>query len=189
LKKSSGHSSASQNSPSDRALGLDRDITRRDFLNSTLLASGGLLLNAASPAELLAQQAGAIPAENDWTGYGGIGDYSASNGTRGAVFGSVPRIRVPARQQFTDMFARSGFDPKNDIAGIILNRWGHAYLTPLPGFFFGKDGKSAPGNLLRAAPFGRIAFANTDLSGVADHRSSIIEANRAVGQLLDQVLS
>ena len=85
------------------------------------------------------------------------------------------------------MFSRSGFDPKNDIAGIILNRWGHAYLTP--GFFFGKDGKPAPGDLLRAAPFGRIAFANTDLSGVADHRSSIIEANRAVGQLLDQVLS
>ena len=84
------------------------------------------------------------------------------------------------RQQFTDMFSRSGFDPKNDIAGIILNRWGHAYLTPPPGFFFGKDGKPAPGDLLRAAPFGRIAFANTDLSGVADHRSSIIEANRAV---------
>jgi spermidine dehydrogenase len=93
------------------------------------------------------------------------------------------------RQQFTDMFSRSGFNPKNDIAGIILNRWGHAYLTPPPGFFFGKDGKPAPGDLLRAAPFGRIAFANTDLSGVADHRSSIIEANRAVGQLLDQVLS
>jgi len=73
--------------------------------------------------------------------------------------------------------------------GIILNRWGRAYLTPPPGFFFGKDGKPAPGDLLRAAPFGRIAFANTDLSGVADHRSSIIEANRAVGQLLDQVLS
>jgi spermidine dehydrogenase len=46
-----------------------------------------------------------------------------------------------------------------------------------------------PLDLLRAAPFGRIAFAKTDLSGVADHRSSIIEANRAVGQLLDQVLS
>lgn len=93
------------------------------------------------------------------------------------------------RQQFADMFSRSGFDPKNDIAGIILNRWGHAYLTPPPRFFFGKEGKPAPGDLLRAAPFGRIAFANTDLSGVADHRSSIIEANRAVGQLLDQVLS
>ncbi len=93
------------------------------------------------------------------------------------------------RQQFTEMFARSGFDAGRDIAGIILNRWGHAYLSPAPGFFFGKDGKPAPGDVLRAAPFGRIAFANTDLSGVADHRSSIIEADRAVGQLLDQVLS
>jgi spermidine dehydrogenase len=93
------------------------------------------------------------------------------------------------RQQFTDMFARSGFDASRDIAGIILNRWGHAYLSPAPGFFFGKDGKPAPGDVLRAAPFGRIAFANTDLSGVADHRSSIIEADRAVGQLLDQVLA
>jgi spermidine dehydrogenase len=93
------------------------------------------------------------------------------------------------RQQFTDMFSRSGFDPARDIAGIILNRWGHAYLSPAPGFFFGKDGNPSPGDVLRAAPFGRIAFANTDLSGVADHRSSIIEADRAVGQLLDQVLA
>jgi spermidine dehydrogenase len=93
------------------------------------------------------------------------------------------------RQQFTDMFGASGFDVAKDIAGIILNRWGHAYLSPAPGFFFGKDGTPAPGDVLRAAPFGRIAFANTDLSGVADHRSSIIEADRAVGQLLDQVLA
>ena len=93
------------------------------------------------------------------------------------------------RQQFTEMFARSGFDAARDIAGIILNRWGHAYLSPAPGFFFGKDGQPAPGDVLRAAPFGRIAFANTDLSGVADHRSSIIEADRAVGQLLDQALA
>jgi spermidine dehydrogenase len=93
------------------------------------------------------------------------------------------------RQQFTDMFARSGFDASRDIAGIILNRWGHAYASPAPGFYFGKDGKPAPGELLRAAPFGRIAFANVDLSGMPDHKSSIIEADRAVGQLLDQVLS
>jgi spermidine dehydrogenase len=93
------------------------------------------------------------------------------------------------RQQFTEMFARSGFDASRDIAGIILNRWGHAYASPAPGFYFGKDGKPAPGELLRAAPFGRIAFANVDLSGMPDHKSSIIEADRAVGQLLDQVLS
>jgi spermidine dehydrogenase len=92
------------------------------------------------------------------------------------------------REQFGEMFSPSGFDPRHDIAGIILNRWGHAYLSPAPGFFFGQNGKPAPGEVLRGAPFGRIAFANTDLSGVADHRSSILEANRAVGQLLDQVL-
>lgn len=93
------------------------------------------------------------------------------------------------RQQLTDMFARSGFDASRDIAGIILNRWGHAYCSPAPGFYFGKDGKPAPGELLRAAPFGRIAFANVDLSGMPDHKSSIIEADRAVEQLLDQVVS
>jgi spermidine dehydrogenase len=93
------------------------------------------------------------------------------------------------RQQFTDMFARSGFDASRDIAGIILNRWGHAYASPAPGFYFGKDGKPAPGDVLRAAPFGRIAFANTDLSGTPDHKSSIIEADRAVEQLLNLVLA
>lgn len=93
------------------------------------------------------------------------------------------------REQFTAMFARTGFEASRDIAGIILNRWGHAYASPAPGFYFGKDGKPAPGDLLRAAPFGRIAFANVDLSGMPDHKSSIIEADRAVGQLLDQVLS
>jgi spermidine dehydrogenase len=93
------------------------------------------------------------------------------------------------RQQLTDMFARSGFDASRDIAGIILNRWGHAYASPAPGFYFGKDGKPAPGDVLRAAPFGRIAFANTDLSGMPDHKSSILEADRAVEQLLNQVLA
>jgi spermidine dehydrogenase len=93
------------------------------------------------------------------------------------------------RQQFHDMFAHSGFDASRDIAGIILNRWGHAYASPAPGFYFGKDGKPAPGDVLRAAPFGRIAFANVDLSGMPDHKSSILEADRAVGQLLDQVLT
>jgi spermidine dehydrogenase len=90
------------------------------------------------------------------------------------------------RQQFTDMFARAGFDARRDIAGIILNRWGHAYLNPQPGFFFGKDGKTAPGDILRKETFGRIAFANTDLAGIMDHRSSILEAERAVAQLLDR---
>jgi spermidine dehydrogenase len=92
------------------------------------------------------------------------------------------------REQFMAMFETAGFDARRDIVGIVLNRWGHAYLSPQPGFFFGKDGQPAPRETLRSAPFGRIAFANTDLAGAMDHRYSILESQRAVNQLLDQVL-
>jgi spermidine dehydrogenase len=92
------------------------------------------------------------------------------------------------RTQLTEMFSQSGFDASRDIAGIVLNRWGHAYVSPQPGFFFGKDGQPAPRDILRAAPFGRISFANTDLSGTPDHRTAIGEAHRAVSQLVDRVL-
>jgi spermidine dehydrogenase len=93
------------------------------------------------------------------------------------------------RTQLTEMFSASGFDATRNIAGIVLNRWGHAYVSPQPGFFFGSDGNPPARAVLRAAPFGRIAFANTDLSGTPDHRTAIEEAHRAVSQLLDQVLT
>jgi spermidine dehydrogenase len=93
------------------------------------------------------------------------------------------------REQFTAMFARSGFDANRDIAGIILNRWGHAYLSPQPGFFFGKDGKPGPGDVLRQTPYGRIAFANSDLAGIMDHRTSILEARRAVQQIVAKTVT
>jgi spermidine dehydrogenase len=88
------------------------------------------------------------------------------------------------REQLGDMFAAGGFDPRRDIAGIILNRWGHAYVNPQPGFFFGMNGQPAPRDILRDRPHGRIAFANTDLAGASDHRNSIREADRAVQQLI-----
>jgi len=88
------------------------------------------------------------------------------------------------REQLGDMFAPGGFDPQRDIAGIILNRWGHAYVNPQPGFFFGTNGQPAPRDVLRSRSHGRIAFANTDLAGAMDHRNSIREAERAVNQLV-----
>jgi spermidine dehydrogenase len=87
------------------------------------------------------------------------------------------------REHFGELFSAKGFDPRKDIAGIILNRWGHAYLSAQPGFFFGRDGNPGPGEVLRKNPLDRIAFANSDLSGIMDHRASIQEAYRAVGQL------
>lgn len=91
------------------------------------------------------------------------------------------------REQMMAMFGRAGFDARRDIAGIVLNRWGHAYLSPQPGFFFGRDGTPAPGEVLRTQPVGRIAFANSDVTGIMDHRASIIEAERAVRQVLARI--
>jgi spermidine dehydrogenase len=121
--------------------------------------------------------------------YPGMSTEQQGNRGRWELFGTSFRgYERSIREQFTTMFGKYGFDAQKDIAGIILNRWGHAYLSPQPGFFFGKDGQPAPREILRRAPFGRIAFANTDLAGAMDHRFSILEAQRAVNQLLDQVL-
>ena len=88
------------------------------------------------------------------------------------------------REQFTQMFAVSGFDARRDIAGIILNRWGHHFITLPLGLTWGENGKPAPREILRRAPFGRIAFANTDLAGHSGHNYATEEAHRAVGQVL-----
>jgi spermidine dehydrogenase len=122
--------------------------------------------------------------------YPGYSTEEQGNRGRGELIGtSFKDYEKQIREQFTEMFSGAGFDAQRDIAGIILNRWGHAYLSPQPGFFFGKNGEPAPREILRRAPFGRIAFANTDLAGAMDHRYSILEAKRAVEQLLDQVLT
>jgi spermidine dehydrogenase len=93
------------------------------------------------------------------------------------------------REQMMEMFGASGFDAKRDIAGIVLNRWGHAFINPQPGFFFGLEGKPAPRDALRNGPFGRIAFSHADLAGAMDHRNAFTESDRAVHQLLDRVLT
>jgi len=82
------------------------------------------------------------------------------------------------------MFSSSGFEPRTAIAGIILNRWGHHFIAPQPGFMYGKDGKPSPRQVLREKPFGRIAFAHTDLTGDSGHHLAIEEGHRAVLQVL-----
>src|SRR5689334_13729013 len=54
----------------DKALGIDAAMTRRDFLNSTLIASGALL-TPRTPAEILAK---AVAQGDEWTGFAGVGD-------------------------------------------------------------------------------------------------------------------
>lgn len=90
---------------------------------------------------------------------------------------------VKIREQLVRLFGRAGFDPRADIAGIILNRWGHAYVCPAPGFYFGRNGKPAAPEVLRQ-PVGRIAFANAELNGHQNWRDATGEGKRAVEQLI-----
>src|SRR5437868_13849647 len=71
---------------SDTDLGMKTSITRRDFLGSVLLASGSALLGGTTPAELLA-------ANDEFTGYGGVGEYSNSNGNTLGVLEAGHAIR------------------------------------------------------------------------------------------------
>ena len=89
------------------------------------------------------------------------------------------------RQQMVKLFAKSGFDPKNDIAGIILNRWGHAYVTPTPGFFYSPDGGPGYSQIIKNQPFGRISFGHSELRGYQHWGPAAEEGSRAVDQLTD----
>ena len=100
---------------------------------------------------------------------------------------SYAEFELEVRQQFEAMFGGYGFDVRKDIAGVILNRWGHAYVSPEPGFFFGKGGEPAPPEVIRE-PFGRIAFAHSELGGNQNMPQAMLEGRRAVTQLVSNIL-
>ena len=77
----------------DEPLGMNRRILRRDFMNSTLLGSGGTLLGSLTPRQLLAKE--------EWTGYAGVGDYARSNGNTYEIVHAGHQIR-------DNVFAGSG---------------------------------------------------------------------------------
>lgn len=85
------------------------------------------------------------------------------------------------RQQLVTLFGAAGFDPQRDIAGIILNRWGHAYVNPQPGFYFQPNGAPTARDVIRK-PFGRIAFGHSELVGHQYWLGAIHEGKRAMEQ-------
>lgn len=94
---------------------------------------------------------------------------------------SYADIEKNVKEQFTKMFAAGGFDAERDIAGITVNRQGHAYVVTPPGFFYGKDGKPAPSDVVRQ-PHGRITFAHAELRGMQMWEGAAHEGERAAHQ-------
>lgn len=94
-------------------------------------------------------------------------------------------IERQIREQMTEVFGPSGFDARRDIAGIVVNRWGHALATPRPGYFYGKEGEPPPVEVIRK-PHGRVIFAHSEWrNGVQTTGNAMEEAALGARQALD----
>ena len=82
---------------SNITLKLPKNVTRRDFVGGTLLGVGTSLLTAGAPGLLRSAQSQSRLSYElvgaDWTGPGGIGDYSSSNGNTHEVINAAHSLR------------------------------------------------------------------------------------------------
>jgi spermidine dehydrogenase len=99
---------------------------------------------------------------------------------------SYADLELQVRKQLQQMFGPAGFEAKRDIAGIIFNRWGHAYFAPQPGFYFGAAGNPAPLEVIRRR-YGRIAFGHSELAGRQSWGNAALESRRALKQVLEVI--
>ena len=97
---------------------------------------------------------------------------------------SYADFELQIRRQLQQMLGDSGFDAGRDIAGIVINRWGHAYIAPQPGFYFGTAAGPAPLEVIRER-HGRIAFGHSELSGRQSWGRAAQESRRALKQVLE----
>jgi spermidine dehydrogenase len=77
--------------PTDKSLGLNSPISRRDFLDGVLFASVGSLASAACPAMTAAQLSDSSVGQ--WAGYRGEGDYKDSAGNTEEVVHDAHAVR------------------------------------------------------------------------------------------------
>lgn len=87
------------------------------------------------------------------------------------------------RRHMTRLFASAGFDARADIAGIVLNRWGHARVLQPPGFYYGRDGQPAPREVV-AKGYGRIAIGHAELNGHQSATGAMDQGRRTALQVL-----
>lgn len=106
---------------------------------------------------------------------------------RGVLFATTyADFELQIRKQLQHLFGDAGFDARRDIAGIVLNRWGHAYIAPQPGFYFGTAERPAPLEIIRKR-YGRIAFGHSELSGRQSWGRAAQESRRALRQVLEVI--
>lgn len=98
---------------------------------------------------------------------------------RGQLLGtSYADLEVRVRRQMVRLFGEHGFKPDRDIAGIIVNRWGHARLVQPPGFYYGTGGKLSPLERVREG-YDRIAIGHSELNGSQHWDSAVFYGKKA----------
>jgi spermidine dehydrogenase len=94
------------------------------------------------------------------------------------------------REQLTRVLGTGGFNAADDILAITVNRWPHGYAysynslyDPLDWVF--TSSPSRP-NVIARQPFGLISIANADAAASPHTDAAILEAHRAVIEILDR---
>jgi spermidine dehydrogenase len=94
------------------------------------------------------------------------------------------------RDQLARVLGGGGFDPARDIAAITVNRWPHGYAytynslyEPIEWVYTSSNDRPC---VKARQPFGRITIANSDAAASPHTDAAFLEANRAVGEVLER---
>ena len=94
-----------------------------------------------------------------------------------------------ARNQLQRTLAHGGFDAERDIVGVTVNRWAHGYACGGNDLYDPHVSGAEPPSWVRGRRrFGRIAIANSDAAGVSLTQAAFDQANRAVRELISDVV-
>jgi spermidine dehydrogenase len=91
-------------------------------------------------------------------------------------------------EQLRRTLGPAGFNPDRDIAGVTINRWAHGYACGGNDLYDPEWSHSESPWVKGRQRFGRIAIANSDAAGVSLTQAAFDQANRAVKELLYDVI-
>lgn len=94
------------------------------------------------------------------------------------------------RDQLSRILSPGGFDPREDILGITVNRWCHGYsytynslYDPLEWVYTETAARPC---VAARQPYGRISIANADAAASPHTDAAFLEAHRAVEEVLEK---
>ena len=96
---------------------------------------------------------------------------------------SFEDFELKIRQQFARTLAPGGFDPREDILAITVNRWPYGYAYTYDTLADPDVPPEQRPHVLGRQRFGRVTIANSDAGAAAFTNQAIDEANRAVHEL------